>query len=185
MDSKTIVFFGEDQFSNIVLTSLLKAGYKVPLVVSPLYDNAQHKRLEQTTTSNGIEYVREKDINSETVVAKVRHVKPDFLITAHFEKLIKKELINIPSVGCLNLHPSLLPHYRGMSPQHWPIINGEKETGVTVHYIDEGIDTGNILLQEKIKLNDAMYVSDLQLKWIDIYKYIVTRSISACCNRGG
>ena len=107
MSSLTIVFFGEDSFSNIVLISLIKAGYNIPLVLSPLYDNIIHKRLELTAINNNIEYIREKNINSETVVQKVNSIKPDLLITAHFQKLLKKELINLPSIGCLNLHPSL------------------------------------------------------------------------------
>jgi methionyl-tRNA formyltransferase len=169
----TIVFFGEDSFSNIVLISLIKAGYTVPLVVSPFYNNNIHKRLERTTTASNIEYVREKNINSEFVVQKVKNIKPDLLISVHFSKLIKKELIAIPLLGCLNLHPSLLPFYRGMAPQHWPIINGEKKTGITVHFIDEGIDTGNIVLQREITLTENMYVSDLQLLWTKEYQTIM------------
>jgi methionyl-tRNA formyltransferase len=122
MSNFTIVFFGEDSFSSIVFTSLIKAGYNILLVLSPLYDNNIHKRLELTARNNNIEYVREKNINSEVVVRKIRNIKPDLLITTHFQKLLKKELIDLPSIGCLNLHPSLLPMYRGMSPQHWPII---------------------------------------------------------------
>lgn len=65
-------------------------------------------------------------------------------------------------MGFINLHPSLLPEYRGMAPQHWPIINGESKTGVTVHYVDEGTDTGDIILQEEIELLPTDYVYDLQ-----------------------
>jgi methionyl-tRNA formyltransferase len=177
MSNLKIIFLGEDSFSNIVLTSLIKEGYNIPLILSPLYDNIIHKRLELTAKNNNIEYIREKDINSEAVVRKIKNIKPDLLITAHFQKLLKKELINIPSIGCLNLHPSLLPLYRGMSPQHWPIINGDKKTGITVHFIDEGIDTGKILLQKEIELTDNMYVSDLQLIWTKEYQTIMCDAI--------
>ena len=177
MSNLKIIFFGEDSFSNIVLTSLIKAGYNIPLVLSPLYDNNIHKRLELTAKNNSIEYIREKDINSGTVVQRIKNIKPDLLITAHFQKLLKKELINIPSIGCLNLHPSLLPMYRGMSPQHWPIINGDKKTGITVHFIDEGIDTGKIVLQREIELTENMYVSDLQLIWTKEYQTIMCDAV--------
>jgi methionyl-tRNA formyltransferase len=165
--------------------SLLKDGHRVPLVVSPLYDNIKHKRLENTALSNAIEYIREKNINSSVVVEKVKKLKPDFLITAHFEKLIKKDLLDIPIVGALNLHPSLLPYYRGMSPQHWPIINGEKKTGITVHFLDEGIDTGDIVQQKEIELTDNMYVSDLQLIWTKYYANIISCCISRIYGGGG
>jgi methionyl-tRNA formyltransferase len=182
MDNKTIVFLGEDSFSNIVLISLFKAGYKIPLVITPWYNNEIHKRLENTALSNGAEYIREKNINSKNIIEKVKNIKPDLLISSHFEKLIKKELINIPSLGCLNLHPSLLPFYKGMSPQHWPIINGEKKTGITIHFIDESIDTGNIILQKEINLNDNMYVSDLQLLWTKMYQTIMCEAIKMVIN---
>jgi len=168
---------GEDAFSNIVLSSLLKAGYYIPLVVSPLYDNNIHLRLENTAVSAGIEYIREKDVNSQAVIEKIKKIQPDLLITAHFEKLLKKAIIEIPRMGCLNLHPSLLPYYRGMAPQHFPIINGEKETGISVHFIDETADTGNIVLQQKITLSDQMYVSDLQLVWAKMYPTVMCEAV--------
>ncbi|MDR2423212.1 MAG: methionyl-tRNA formyltransferase, partial [Prevotellaceae bacterium] len=173
----TIVFFGEDSFSNIVLASLLKAGHEVPLVVSPLYDNDIHKRLETTARHNCSEYLRERNINDISVAEKVKKHKPDLLISAHFEKLLKKDLINIPTLGCLNLHPSLLPHYRGMSPQHWPIINGDRKTGITVHFIDEGADTGNIVMQREIELDEKMYVSDLQAIWAKEYRTLMCEAV--------
>jgi methionyl-tRNA formyltransferase len=179
MNNLKIAFFGEDSFSNIVLTSLLKAGHNISLVLSPLYNNYIHKRLELTAKSNNIEYMREQNINSETVVKKIKNIKPDLIITAHFQKLLKKELIDMPSIGCLNLHPSLLPMYRGMSPQHWPIINGDKKTGMTVHFIDEGIDTGKTILQREIELTDDMYVSDLQLIWVKEYQTIMRDAIES------
>jgi len=183
MDTKTtIVFMGEDAFSNIVLSSLLKEGYNIPLVVSPLYDNNIHKRLENTAISNGIEYVREKNINSQTISEKVKKIQPDLLITAHLEKLITNDLIAIPRMGCLNLHPSLLPYYRGMAPQHWPIINGEKETGISIHFIDETADTGNIVLQQKITLDNQMYVSDLQLIWTKMYQTVMCEAVKIVMN---
>ncbi len=183
MDKKaTIVFLGEDAFSNIVLSSLIKEGYNISLVVSPLYNNTIHKRLENTTISNGIEYIREKDINSQNVVDKIKEKQPDLLITAHFEKLIKKEIIEIPRMGCLNLHPSLLPYYRGMAPQHWPIINGEQETGITIHFIDETADTGNIVLQKRIPLSDQMYVSDLQQIWTKMYQTVMCEAVEQVVN---
>jgi len=75
------------------------------------------------------------------------------------------------------LHPSLLPNYRGMAPQHWPIINGDNETGVTVHFINEGVDTGDIVLQKKIPIDLDTYVSDLQKNMLSVYRTIMKESI--------
>ena len=109
---------------------------------------------------------------------KLPGLSPDLIVTAHFGKVIeKKEIIDIPRLGWLNLHPSLLPYYRGMAPQHWPIINGESETGITAHYMDQTADTGDIILQRKVKIMPDMYVSDLQLEFLKIYKTIVVDAI--------
>lgn len=173
-----IIFFGEDSFSNVVLQSLLDARFDVVLVVSPFYDNLIHKRLEKTCLINHIEYLRIVDFKAKTFINKLNSLSPDLIVITHFKILIQKEIINIPNFGCINLHPSLLPYYRGMSPQHWPIINGEHETGVSVHFVDEHIDTGDIILQKKVKITPVMYISDLQLEFIKVYKTIVVEAIN-------
>lgn len=177
-----IVFWGEDSFSCIVLHSLINAGHHIKLTVTPFYDNFIYKRLEGVCECNSIPFLRCRDINSDKVRALLIEMKPDICVISHLEKLIKPQLLSIPRLGFINLHPSLLPFYRGMAPQSWPIINGEKETGVTVHYVNEGIDTGDIIIQEKIVITQDMYVSDLQNKWIDVYRYIVVDAIDRIVN---
>lgn len=172
-----IVFWGEDTFSNVVLNSLIAAGHHVKLVITPWYNNLIYKKIENTCFQYGIQFVRCPKINSIETYKLVKAVNPDLCIIAHFERLIKSPILEIPRMGFINLHPSLLPWYRGMSPQHWPIINGDQETGVTVHYVDAGVDTGDIILQERIPICDDYYVTDLQKKWIVIYKYIVVKAI--------
>ena len=174
---KNIVFWGEDAFSNVVLTSLIQAGYNVKMVVTPLYDNLIYKRLETNCTLNGIEFIREKPINSYKVYEKVKACEPDLCVICHFERLIKEPILSLPKYGFINVHPSLLPYYRGMAPQHWPIINGEKEAGITCHYVDEGTDTGNIIVQRIVPLTDDMYVSDLQRVWLKEYTTLVVEAI--------
>ncbi len=173
-----VVFFGEDAFSARVLASLIKAGIKVGAVITPLYDNFIFKRLELLANNNSIPFLREKDINGEAVVELVKSLHPDLIVIAHFEKLLKKDLLLIPSKGCINLHPSLLPKYRGMAPQHWPIINGDHETGVSVHYVEEGIDTGNIIVQKKIKIEPDVYVNQLQMQMLPLYDSVVVEAIN-------
>lgn len=172
-----IVFFGEDSFSCVVLESLIQSCHKVLCVVTPLYNNNIYKRLELICRNNNIHFIRVININSIDVEIALCHLAPDLFVISHFEKLIHKNLLNIPKLGTINLHPSLLPYYRGMAPQHFPIMNGETITGVSVHYVDEGVDTGNIILQEQINITADMYVSDLQKIWLEIYKYIVIKAI--------
>ena len=173
-----IIFFGEDSFSNVVLQSLIDVKHEILLVVTPFYENLIYKKLELTSRKHDIPFIRCKNINGNDFIELVKSKKPDLIVSAHFEKLIKKELLSIPSKGCINLHPSLLPYYRGMAPQHWPLVNREDYTAVTVHFIDEGIDTGDIILQKKAELCDTMYVSDLQVKFLKIYKSIVRDAVT-------
>lgn len=172
-----IVFLGEDTFSNVILQSLITAGHHVKLVITPWYDNLVYKKLEHTCTQNNIPFSRNKKINSEETIQQIKEVQPDLGVIAHFERLIKQPIIEIPRMGFINLHPSLLPDYRGMAPQHWPIINREKETGITVHYVDETADTGNIILQRHIPMTEEMYVSDLQRIWQKEYQTIMVEAI--------
>lgn len=172
-----IVFWGEDSFSNVTLNSLIAAGFNVQLVVTPYYNNVRYKRLEITCNKHKIPLQRTSDVNGQEVIDRLRQLKPDLCVICHFERLIKKPLLSIPKYGFINVHPSLLPNYRGMAPQHWPIINGERETGITVHYVDEGTDTGDIILQRHIPLIDDMYVSDLQKIWLKEYQTLVPEAI--------
>lgn len=178
-----IVFWGEDAFSCIILRSLAEAGHQIGLVVTPYYDNLIYKRLEGVCKLLQVPLLRAKKINSDEVYESVKQVRPDLCVISHFERLIKEPILSIPKLGFINLHPSLLPNYRGMAPQHWPIINGDKEAGITVHYVDEGTDTGDIIVQRLFPLSEDMYVSDLQKIWMEHYKTIMVEAIDNIINK--
>ena len=172
-----IVFFGEDAFSVIVLESIIKTGYEVVAVFCPIYNNNIYIRLQNFCERNFIQFDRISDFNDKYLIDKLRSFSIDVIVVCHFQKLLKQELINLPKYGSINLHPSLLPLYRGMSPQHWPIINGDSETGITVHFIDEGVDTGDIIIQRKIFIDSDTYVFDLQTQMKKIYANIVIEAL--------
>jgi methionyl-tRNA formyltransferase len=172
-----IIFFGEDSFSLLALKSLYESEHTILQVLCPLYRNSIHRRLEIYCLKNSIDFSLRKDFSSEEFIRKIKNQNPDLFVVCHFQRLLKKELIEIPRFGAINLHPSMLPKYRGMSPQHWPIINGEKYTGITVHFIDEGVDTGDIIIQKKILIKKDYYVSDLQNQFKPIYKIIFNQAI--------
>ena len=147
------------------------------MTATPYYNNFEYKRLEIVSKKYKIPFSRIEEINSKLFIAELRDFEPDVIITAHFKKLLRDEIIGVPKIGCLNLHPSILPSYRGMAPQHWPIIFGDAETGVTLHFIEEGIDTGNILVQKKLQIPKDIYVHDLQMLMLPLYKFVVVEGL--------
>ena len=118
-------------------------GRQLKLAASPIKEAAFKLHLKI--------YQPEK-IGSATSVAQLKYLKPDLIIVAAYGQILTKEILNLPKYGCLNIHASLLPKYRGASPIHASIAAGEAKSGVTIMWMDEGLDTGDILLQESISL---------------------------------
>lgn len=102
-----------------------------------------------------------KSVNHQESLNKIKAYNPDLLISIAGNQIFKKPLINLAPKGCLNLHTALLPKYRGLMPSFWVLKNNEKETGVSVFFIDEGIDSGPILVQKKIPINENMSQEEL------------------------
>ncbi len=149
----SIVFFGSDAFSCPCLKSISK-GFQVKLVVTRAPKRAGRGRKIRKTP---VEELAEKlDIpvmhfdDRENVREKLLALSPDFIVLAAFGGILKKEILEIPKFAPLNLHPSLLPELRGASPVNWAILKGLKRTGVTVMVMDEGLDTGPIVLQKGV-----------------------------------
>jgi len=105
-----------------------------------------------------------KNVNSPATLAQIKAWQPDLVLSVYLNQLIKRDLINLPTQGTLNIHPALLPRHRGLFPYFWVIANGEQETGVTVHWVDEKFDTGQLLLQEKIAVTPEDTIISLSHK---------------------
>lgn len=173
----TLVVFGEDMYTAAVIESLVKAGHTVSLLVTPDSATANFKVLEETTEKYGIDFVRTENINSDAVAGKIREIKPGLIISAHLRRILKKEIFSLAEKGAINIHPSLLPKYRGLSPQHQAIMHGDHESGVTVHFVEEDVDTGNIVLQKKFNIERTDYILQVQAKMLMIYKTIVVEAV--------
>lgn len=100
----------------------------------------------------GLKVYQPATLKSDESFELVKSLNPDLIVVAAYGKILPKRILDAPRFGCINIHASLLPKYRGAAPIQWAIIKGEKETGVTIMQMDEGIDTGDILLQEKIEI---------------------------------
>lgn len=158
MDNIKIVFMGTPDFSVNVLESLLKNNYEVSLVVTQPDKIVGRKKVLTPTPvkvvalENKIEVFQPVKIRED--YKKIIKINPDLIITCAYGQIIPEELINLPRLGCINVHASLLPKYRGGAPIHWAKINGDKETGVTIMYMDKTMDTGDMITKSKLNILD-------------------------------
>jgi methionyl-tRNA formyltransferase len=159
--SENLVFCGTPQFAVPTLEKLVEAGFKVRLVLTQP-DRPKGRGLglvaspvKQTTQRLGLPiYQPEKIKQNEELRAKLYEIAPAAIIIVGYGRIIPKWMLELPKHGNINLHASLLPKYRGAAPIQWAIANGESVTGVTTMRIDEGLDTGDILLQKELAILD-------------------------------
>ena len=137
------------------IRALLENGFEIQAVFTHKDDpneNLWFESVAELASQKGLPLYAPDDINHPLWIAKIGKMKPDFIFSFYYRNMVGKELLSIPAKGCINLHGSLLPKYRGRCPINWAVINGEKETGVTFHYMTEKPDTGDILAQEKFPI---------------------------------
>ena len=163
-----ILFMGTPDFARENLKAIYEAKHNIIGVVTNL-DKPQGRGMK-LQPSKVKEYALEKELkiyqpekikNNKEFVEEIRGLKPDVICVVAYGKLLPREILEIPSYGCINVHASLLPKYRGAAPIQWAVLNGEKETGVTTMYMDVGMDTGDIILREKIKIGEEETTGEL------------------------
>ena len=132
--------------------------------------------------SNNLQLLQPSNLKDESFRKDLLNLKADIFIVVAF-RMLPKSIWNIPPKGTVNLHASLLPHYRGAAPINWAIINGESHSGVTTFLIDEKIDTGEILLQKKVEINDGDSAGVLYEKLIDIGAKLTLKTINQIANQ--
>lgn len=155
-----IVFMGTPDFARDSLSAIYDAGHEIPAVVTvPDKPKGRGMKLipcevkEYAIEKNIKVYQPEKLRENKEIVDTLKDINPDVICVVAYGKIIPKEILEIPKYGCVNVHPSLLPQYRGSAPIQWAILNGDKETGVTTMYLDEGMDSGDIILQTKTPID--------------------------------
>jgi methionyl-tRNA formyltransferase len=150
---KRVVFMGTPDFAVPSLQALLSSGYNVVAVYTQPDKEAGRGRHVNTTPvkelalAKGLEVVQPETLKDREVVEHLTQLKPDIIIVAAYGRIITSEILALPEFGCLNVHPSLLPRYRGSSPVVSAILQGDEVTGVTIMMMDKGLDTGPILTQ--------------------------------------
>lgn len=146
-----IVFMGTPDFSVGALDALVEAGHEIIAVVTQpdkpkgRSGQMQFPPVKECALRHGLTVLQPVKIKTPEWVDKLRELKADVFVVAAFGQILSKEILDMPKYGCVNIHASLLPKYRGAAPINWAIINGEKETGVTIMQMNEGVDTGDML----------------------------------------
>lgn len=164
-----VVFMGTPDFAVPSLKCLDYNGYSIELVITQKdRPKGRGKKVKYTPVKEkalelGLEVYQPDSINSIESIEKIKNINPDFIIVVAYGQILKKHILDIPKYGCFNVHASLLPRYRGAAPINWAIINGEMETGVTIMEMEEGLDTGDMILWQSIPINsedDATIIHD-------------------------
>ncbi len=166
-----IVFMGTPDFARESLERVYNAGHEIigvvtnidkpkgrgmKLAYSPVKEFALEKNLkifQPEKIRNNIEFIQE-----------IKNLKPDVICVVAYGKILPQELLDIPKLGCVNVHGSLLPKYRGAAPIQWAVLNGDKTTGVTTMYMDAGMDTGDMILKKEVEIGENETTGELWIK---------------------
>ena len=155
-----VVFMGTPDFSVGTLRELAKAGHEIVGVISqPDKPKGRGKNLQPTPVKEaamelGLPVYQPKKVRDPEFIQVMKELNPDVIVVVAFGQIIPKEILHMPKYGCINVHASLLPAYRGAAPIQWAVINGDKESGVTIMRMDEGVDTGDMINKVIVPLNE-------------------------------
>lgn len=155
-----LIFMGTPDFSVGTLEALIEAGHEITLVVSqPDKPKGRGHELQPTPVKevalrHDLQIFQPVKIREEAAVQRIRETEADAIIVVAFGQIIPKAILEMKKYGCINVHASLLPKYRGAAPIQWAVIDGEKESGVTIMQMDEGLDTGDMLQKGMLTLDE-------------------------------
>ncbi|MBI5167817.1 MAG: formyltransferase [candidate division NC10 bacterium] len=151
-----ILILGYHNIGYVCLKELLERGEEVIAVVTHRDDPEEEVWFEsvaELALAHNIPLYRPENVNSPSTVLTIRGLRPDILFSFYYRQLLGREILEIPRMGCINLNGSLLPKYRGRCPVNWVLIHGEEKTGVTMHYMVEEADSGDIIAQKEVAID--------------------------------
>jgi methionyl-tRNA formyltransferase len=189
MDKKPrIIFMGTPAFAVASLSALLAAKMNVVAVVTAPDKPAgrglqlQESAVKQFAHQHQIKVLQPEKLKSPEFLKSIQDLAPDLQIVVAF-RMLPEIIWSLPPMGTLNVHGSLLPQYRGAAPINWAIINGEKETGVTTFQLQHAIDTGAILLQDKITITDNMTAGELHDTMMEVGAHLLIKTVNGLMNK--
>ena len=144
--------------------------------------NLQASPVKQKALEYNLPVLQPEKIKTEEFTAELERLQPDLIVVVAFGQILSQRILDIPPLGCVNVHASLLPRYRGAAPIHWSIINGEKETGVTTMLMDAGLDTGDMLLKDKVTITEEMTTEELHDQLMAMGGKLLAETIDGLAN---
>jgi methionyl-tRNA formyltransferase len=183
-----IVFMGTPDFSVPVLRRIINDGYEVIAVVTQPDRPVGRKKLltpppvKVEATKQGIPVFQPEKIREKDELAKILALKPDLVVTAAFGQILPKELLEAPKYGCINVHASLLPELRGGAPIHYALLQGKAKTGITIMYMAEKLDAGDILTQAQLQITEEDNVGTLHEKLSEIGSQLLSDTLPKLLN---
>ncbi len=180
-----IVFMGTPDFALKSLEALYNTKNEIVGVVTN--PDKPKGRGMKNVASPVKEFALEKNLklfqpikvrNNEEFINEIKSLNPDLLCVVAYGKILPKEVLDIPMYGAINVHGSLLPKYRGAAPIQWAVLNGDKETGITTMFMDEGMDTGDMILKEKVQIGDDETTGELWSRLSDIGGELLTQTVN-------
>lgn len=161
METISVVFMGTPDFAVPCLEMLCEQNYQIKAVITqPDRPKGRGQKLVESPVKacalkHGLPILQPQKIKTPEFEAILEELNPDLIVVVAFGQILSKRILDIPRLGCINVHASLLPQYRGAAPLHWSVIRGEKKTGVTTMFMDEGLDTGDMLLTAEMDITDT------------------------------
>lgn len=163
-----ILFMGTPDFAKESLEAIYKAGHRIlGVVTNPDKPKGRGMKLVASPVK---EFALEKNItiyqpvkvrNNQEFIDEIKNLNPDVICVVAYGKILPKEILDIPRLGCINVHGSLLPKYRGAAPIQWAVLSGDKKTGITTMYMDVGMDTGDMILKEEVEIGEDETTGEL------------------------
>ena len=169
-----IIFMGTPDFAVPCLESLIKAGHEIAAVFTQPDKPRGRKQIltppevKVCALEHGLTVYQPKTLRDGEALKLIKEISPACIVVAAYGKILPKEILDLPRYGCINVHGSLLPKYRGSAPIQWSVINGDKETGVTIMQMAEGVDTGDMLYQKAIPINIDDTAESMFIKLSDL-----------------
>lgn len=153
-----IIFFGTAEFACPILERLVKEGHKISVVTQSDKPKGRHLLVKSPPVKIlaqqlNLDVLQPNNLNDTAFIEQLKNINADVFVVVSFGKILKKCILELPKKMCINIHASLLPKYRGAAPINWAIANGEKETGITIIKMNEAMDAGEIIGQEKIGIS--------------------------------